>query len=166
MGCEKKVRARWWYRAEWCWFLMGCICAISPGNAQKMLIRFEEFLGQDGSEIGDFYPGVRFDALSSGEDWIVSDVKTVYVDRDAPGTVQNGTCWAYAYQDLQDALARAARGCGSEIRVADGVYGSGDNYSDSFTLPEGGSVYGGYAGYGTADPDARDPKRYQTILSG
>jgi len=36
---------------------------------------FEEFIGHDGEEIGAFYPGVHFEALSEGrEDWIVSDV--------------------------------------------------------------------------------------------
>jgi uncharacterized repeat protein (TIGR01451 family) len=97
----------------------------------------------------------------------------IYADRHAPGYIQNGTCWAYAYQDLQMALARAERGCGSEIWVADGVYNPGDTldpfeeaYADTFVIPDGVSVYGGYMGYGASNPNTRDPKRYQTILSG
>jgi hypothetical protein len=92
--------------------------------------------------------------------------EVIYVDCHAPGTVQNGTCWAYAYRDLQRALMRAERGCGSIIKVADGVYGPGDSSGDTFKIPEGVFVYGGYAGYGAADPDTRDWKKYRTILSG
>jgi len=92
--------------------------------------------------------------------------EVIYVDSAAPGYVQNGTCWAYAYRDLQMALARAARGCGSVIWMAEGVYGPGGSSGDTFKIPEGVSVYGGYAGYGAADPDLRDWKKYKTILSG
>jgi uncharacterized repeat protein (TIGR01451 family) len=95
----------------------------------------------------------------------------IYVDQDAPGP-HTGTSWATAYSNLQDALARAAAGCGNEIRIADGTYNPGDSYlsppgmyTDTFEIPAGVSVYGGYAGY--SDPSAtRNSIKYKTILSG
>jgi len=53
----------------WCALLGSCATA-------GFEMTFEEFLGNDGAEIGTFYPGVRFEAMSTGEDWIVSDVTT------------------------------------------------------------------------------------------
>ena len=76
-----------------------------------------------------------------------------------------GTSWENAYRDLNTALARAAQGCGSEIWVAEGVYNPGPAVTDTFTIPAGVSVYGGYRG-GTLAPDDRNPDRYKTILSG
>ncbi len=94
----------------------------------------------------------------------------IYVDSRAQGA-NDGSSWEDAYKSLQDAL-NAARSPG-EIHVAQGVYrpdqGVGINPRDraaSFQLKSNVKVKGGYAGYGAADPDARDVHAYETILSG
>lgn len=95
------------------------------------------------------------------------------VDRNAPLTIwtPDGSSWTRAYPNLQDALAAA--GAGDTIRVADGIYtpddGAGIAPGDrtaSFAIPDGVTVLCGYAGYGAANPDARNVKTYLTILSG
>jgi chitodextrinase len=93
------------------------------------------------------------------------------VDRDAPGPVHDGASWTRAFLTLQDALAVA--GDGDEIWVAQGVYrpdeGAGVSSGDrlaSFRLTEGVTIRGGFAGYGHADPDARDLAAYETVLDG
>ncbi|HEX41194.1 MAG TPA: hypothetical protein ENN81_03945 [Phycisphaerales bacterium] len=101
--------------------------------------------------------------------------KVIYVDDDAnsPG---DGASWATAYKYLQDALADANSSPKPvEIRVAQGLYrpdrsaaepnGTGDRLA-SFGLVSGVALIGGYAGLGAADPNARDPRLYETILSG
>ena len=99
--------------------------------------------------------------------------KTIYVDDDAnsPG---DGRTWATAYRYLQDALADANSSPKPvEVRVAQGVYrpDQGDGrtagaVSASFVLRSGLKLMGGHAGIGAADPNARDPRLYTTILSG
>ncbi len=92
----------------------------------------------------------------------------VYVDADAPGN-DDGSSWEHAYTDLQDALLDAqSTGSICEIRVADGTYKptTDSNRAKSFELVEGASLYGGYVGYGGADPDYRNPGQFETILSG
>jgi len=101
--------------------------------------------------------------------------KVIYVDADAPG-VGNGASWENAYNFLQDALADAGSSAeAAEIRVAAGVYtpdsssAAPDGTSDrdaTFRLIDGGSLKGGFAGYGAADPDVRDVNEYATALSG
>lgn len=93
----------------------------------------------------------------------------VYVDSDAVGN-NDGTRWEDAYNHLADALAATSDG---EIWVAQGVYrpdqGAGVTAGDketTFQLKNGVVLKGGYAGYGEADPDARDIELYETILSG
>ncbi|MHC4479032.1 MAG: right-handed parallel beta-helix repeat-containing protein [Planctomycetota bacterium] len=99
--------------------------------------------------------------------------KTIYVDADAAGS-GTGANWANAYPYLQDALADANTSPKPvEIRVAQGTYkpdeGAGVTDGDreaTFGLINGVTVKGGYAGFGEADPDARDIGLYETILSG
>ena len=93
-----------------------------------------------------------------------------YVDMDAPGN-NDGSSWADAFRRLQDALSAAHYG--DEIRVAKGIYrpdqGLGQtsgNREASFRLENGLTIKGGYAGFGEADPNARDLETYNTILSG
>ena len=96
--------------------------------------------------------------------------RILYVDDNAaPGG--GGASWADAYQTLQDALDDAISG--DEIRVAQGTYkpdqGGGETPGDrdaTFTLKNGVALMGSFAGPGTADPDARDPNQFETILSG
>lgn len=97
----------------------------------------------------------------------------IYVDGDGP-VGGDGSSWAKAYNYLQDALNKPPSS-GDEIRVARGIYkpdqdsgnpsGSGDRTA-TFNLVNGVGIYGGYAGYGEPDPDARDIDWYETILSG
>jgi len=99
----------------------------------------------------------------------------IYVDNDAPGA-DDGTTWENAYNFLQDALTDADFSAKPvEIRVAEGVYtpdsssavpgGTGDREA-TFSLIDGISLMGGYAGYGEPDPDIRDIGLYETVLSG
>ncbi|HLB73516.1 MAG TPA: hypothetical protein VJJ98_05820 [Sedimentisphaerales bacterium] len=101
--------------------------------------------------------------------------KVIYVDTDAPGA-NDGTIWENAYNFLQDALTDAnSSEKPAEIRVGQGVYtpdsnsavpsGTGDRAA-TFQLLNNVSLTGGYAGYGGAEPDARDVNEYETILSG
>lgn len=53
----------------------------------------------------------------------------------------------------------------SQIWVAHGTYDPGRLADTSFVIPAGVSVYGGFAGYETIR-DQRNPKKYQTILTG
>ncbi|MFO0829562.1 MAG: hypothetical protein U0572_15595 [Phycisphaerales bacterium] len=88
-----------------------------------------------------------------------------YVDANGPAQ-GDGQSWATSWRDLQSALAVAANG--DEIRIADGTYRptSGTNRAISFVLTGGVTLYGGYAGLGAANPDARDVVAFPTILSG
>jgi hypothetical protein len=98
-------------------------------------------------------------------------IPVCYVDINAPGA-NNGTSWTDAYHYLQDALADPNAHL---IWVAEGTYypdtnsaepnGSGDRIK-SFVLKNGVAIYGGFAGFGAPDPNARDVKLYETILSG
>jgi subtilisin family serine protease len=93
-----------------------------------------------------------------------NDTEVIYVDPYATGS-GNGRDWPNAYTDLQTALTRAANSCGSEIWVARGTYSPGSNVDDSFTVPDGVELYGGFAGTETTRSQ-RDHTRYQTILTG
>jgi len=94
----------------------------------------------------------------------------IYVDADATGA-NNGSSWAHAYNDLQDALAFAYSG--DEIRVAQGIYtpdhGGGNtpgSRTATFRLKNGVAILGGYAGFGQPSPNHRNIAAYETILSG
>ena len=94
----------------------------------------------------------------------------IYVAEDAKG-YKNGTSWYDAYTDLQSALARAGRDCGSEIWIKAGTYKPTDDTSDtdtSFNLVKDVSVYGGFEGDepSTFDLDDRNFLRNKTYLSG
>jgi len=87
------------------------------------------------------------------------------VDQNAQGS-NSGRSWVDAFTVLQSALAGSVDG--DTIRIADGTYKPTDttDRSSSFVLRNAVGMYGGYAGYGANDPDARDPVAYLTILSG
>jgi hypothetical protein len=90
-----------------------------------------------------------------------------YVDANAAGA-NNGLSWANAFTSLASALSAVAAGMGQEIHVADGTYKptTGTSRTTAFQLRNGVRVSGGYAGVGAADPDARNPGLYPSILSG
>jgi hypothetical protein len=101
--------------------------------------------------------------------------EVIYVDADANG-LNDGTSWENAYKYLQDALSDANSSPKPvEICVAQGVYrpdedtlhsnGTGDRTA-TFQLINGVTLKGGYAGFGQPDPNERDIKLYETILSG
>jgi len=78
--------------------------------------------------------------------------------------------WRFAYRDLQDALARARNGCGSQIWVAKGTYYTHTDtdpmYWDvSFELVDGVALYGGFAGNETSR-NQRNWRTNETILNG
>jgi predicted outer membrane repeat protein len=117
--------------------------------------------------------------------------KVIYVDDDAAGmdyggSSNNGSSWDHAFIYLQQALLAAQ--AGDEIRVAQGIYRPDQGLPPgtvrprsvnqagvvsmegwtgaTFSLRNGVTLLGGFAGLGAEDPDARDPQQYQTILSG
>jgi autotransporter-associated beta strand protein len=92
-------------------------------------------------------------------------LQPIYVDHSATG-LNNGTNWADAFTSLSSALAAAV--AGQAIWVAQGTYTptAGTDRTVSFRLGRNVSIYGGYAGGGAANPDARDVGRYRSILSG
>ncbi|MBN1845384.1 MAG: hypothetical protein JW810_06840 [Sedimentisphaerales bacterium] len=141
-----------------------------------------DFVGEDLADLdsdGQTSEPIPFDL--DGRDRIDNDIVDMgayerpspgilYVDDSATGA-NNGTSWTDAWENLQDALAAA--GAGDTIRVAQGTYrpdlGAGLAAGDplaTFTLINGVSLEGGYAGDGQADPNARDIQAYETILSG
>jgi hypothetical protein len=101
---------------------------------------------------------------SKSREAVLTVAKRIYVNSAASGG-DNGTSWASAYTDLQDALARATEGF--EIWVAAGSYKPADDSdrNKSFELNEGVSLYGGFTGMET-DLSQRDWKQNETVLSG
>ncbi len=91
---------------------------------------------------------------------------TIYVDVSSPDSGRDGMSWGSAFADLQLALGAAVSG--DTIRVAAGTYKptAGTSRTICFQLKTGVGIYGGYAGYGAADPDARDVATNASILSG
>lgn len=87
----------------------------------------------------------------------------VYVDRTATGTA-DGTSWANAFPDLQQALALP--GANLEIWVAAGAYRPHANDPlVAFQLRSGVALYGGFTGGETARWQ-RDPIAHVTTLTG
>ena len=88
----------------------------------------------------------------------------IYVNGNATGT-NNGTSWADAYTDLQDAIAVSE--ATDQIWTAAGTYQptTRTNRNASFVLPEGVRLYGGFAGSETS-LEQRDVEANVTELSG
>jgi hypothetical protein len=87
----------------------------------------------------------------------------LYVDASATGA-NNGTSWANAYTDLQDALRAIVSG---KIWVAEGIYYPGESgeRDAAFHLKSNVSIYGGFPLGGGVFED-RDPTIFVTVLSG
>lgn len=98
----------------------------------------------------------------------------IYVSAAATSGADNGTSWANAFVDLQSGLSAAVADSPSStnpitIEVGQGTYYPtivGGSRSDTFQLVSDVTLQGGYAGYGTSNPDALSVAEYPTILSG
>ena len=89
----------------------------------------------------------------------------IYVDEAASGT-NDGTTWANAFNDLQDAFLWGRSGV-AEIWVAKGRYLPGNLRTSTFQLLDAFTVYGGFPpGGGDGTFAARDWERQWTRLSG
>jgi|GEM_PF-3483569 len=89
---------------------------------------------------------------------------TIFVDLNAPTGTNDGTSWSHAYKTLSAALVTATSG--DDVRIANGTYKPGTARTDTFAMKAGVDLFGGYAGYGAANPNARDSTGFQTTLSG
>ncbi len=94
----------------------------------------------------------------------------LYVDDDAPAG-GDGLSWQTAFRDLQDAMEFPLPvGTSSRVlKIAAGVYvpGRGSAQRDStFLVASGATLLGGFAGIESAEPNARDPLAYLSVLSG
>jgi len=89
----------------------------------------------------------------------------LHVNANVQGGNQNGTSWANAFSDLQDALA--ASQYGDEVWVAQGTYypTPTTNRNVYFELKNGVKLYGGFVGVETQLTE-RDWAVNETILSG
>jgi parallel beta-helix repeat protein/predicted outer membrane repeat protein len=98
--------------------------------------------------------------------------KIIYVDDDANG-VNDGSSWQNAYIYLQDALTDVKNAEKPiEIRVAQGIYKPNQGLNPiwgqmaSFSLINGVTIKGGYAGLNEPNPDEISVEFYKSILSG
>ncbi len=97
-------------------------------------------------------------------------IDTIFVDQYATGS-DSGMSWADAYNGtdgLSKALNQAKNStCGGPftIYIASGNYFPGTQEDDSFVLPEGTEIYGGFP-TGGCNFTARNPKVYEALLSG
>lgn len=96
---------------------------------------------------------------------------TWYVDGDASGPAPDGSSWCSAFLTLGEALHPDAASLGDTILMADGIYSPDPGELDdpreaTFQLRNGIEIIGGFAGCDAADPDAWDPRQFETILSG
>ncbi len=100
----------------------------------------------------------------------VSGLPAVLYVRDSAPPGGDGTSWATAFNDLQEALCQADRSRGDvqQIWVAAGFYtpdrGTGLRQM-SFRLADGLAIYGGFSGTETM-LSQRDWQNYETVLSG
>ena len=92
------------------------------------------------------------------------DAGIIYVDKNAAGH-NSGTNWENAYVNLNNALARANAGCGSEIWVTQGTYSPGNAVIDTFQVSENAAIYGGFVGTEIAR-NQRNWISNKTILTG
>ncbi len=125
--------------------------------------------------MGDYRRAVMAAVLCTWALCPAAQAKVIYVDDDANG-LNDGSSWVNAYRFLRDALADAKLAEKPvEVRVARGVYRPDRSSANptgtlrrdaAFLLSDGMSLLGGYAGVLAQDPNARDVKSYETVLSG
>ncbi len=118
-------------------------------------------------------PGVgnmhRFVLLSIIALASVCNADVIFVDASAGGA-GDGSSWADAYVEFQDALDDPNIAYGWEIWVAAGTYkpdpnGLADPREATFQMVNGVGIYGGFPTGGNMFAN-RDPNQYETILSG
>ena len=96
--------------------------------------------------------------------WDTVDPNIIYVDKDATG-FNNGTNWDDAHIDLRDAFYRAADSNCAEtfsIHVAQGTYSPGYEAGDTYAIPDGVKLFGGF----DAESDQRNIDLYESVLMG
>ena len=131
---------------------------------------FRDAVGNDYAGIGDTTTW-DFSTLAGGS-------QVLYVDADSTASNPDGLSWSSAYGDLEAALAHASifNTIGismhiEQIWIAEGTYRPsamlepGDPRSASFSLVDGVTLYGGFAGTETALVE-RDWAAHETVLSG
>ncbi len=98
------------------------------------------------------------------------ELNIIFVDKDAVYGANDGSRWASAYLNLQDALNAAV--AGDQIWVAEGIYKPDEGLvqtpgdrTESFCLINDVAIYGGFAGVETSR-EQRDWENNVTILSG
>ena len=79
------------------------------------------------------------------------------------GGTGDASSWAQAGGNLAGVLAGATGG--DEVWVAEGTYSPGADPLDTFMIPKGVKLYGGFQG-GETDPSQRDWEQHETILHG
>ncbi|KGE86601.1 hypothetical protein IX84_20855 [Phaeodactylibacter xiamenensis] len=99
-----------------------------------------------------------------------SSCTILYVNDDASGN-NDGSSWADAFNDLQDALNQARNNPGiAQIWVAEGTYKptTGTDRGVSFSMINGVGIYGGFPGLPGQEGDfsVRDWAANETVLSG
>ena len=82
-----------------------------------------------------------------------------YVSENGTG---NGTSWSLASNNLQNIINNAV--AGDQVWVKQGTYQR--NVGLSFSVKDGVSVYGGFPSAGNPTMNNRNPRLYETILSG
>ena len=143
---------------------------LDAGDASSVTVTIEVVEAEPTGEI------VNTAILTSDVGWVraveTTDVccfggSIIYVDDTASGS-NTGLNWNDAYNDLQDAFARASECTTTEIWVASGIYMpdviNGDR-NISFELVDDVEIYGGFNGTETTRSD-RDFLVNKTILSG
>lgn len=121
-----------------------------------------------------FYPALLAGALLIQSSAALSGVPIVYVDASATGA-NDGTSWADAYTDLQDALNADNTPAPAQLWLAAGVYkpvvpqtyGSptGGERGRSFIPRSGITIYGGFSGV-ESSLEQRDWEANRSVLSG
>ncbi len=137
---------------------------LTPGFAYYYVVAAHDANGAES------IPSNEADAITSG----VVGVRYVNAAATDRG---DGTTWATAFRDLQDAIDGA--GAGIQIWVAEGTYEPDFNVSTgahdgdrtrSFVLASGVSILGGFPAPSASNPNPtpaqRNPSVYETILSG
>jgi parallel beta-helix repeat protein len=144
---------------------------LNPGDSNSITITLT--VNENAEPLGEITSKVKmYSSIGYGEDTEETRVccwggDRIYVSAYATGS-KTGVSWSNAYTDLQDALQRAEKGCGTEeIWVAQGIYRPTKtrNQNASFDMIDGLKLYGGFGTDANSLGD-RNFVRYKTYLSG